>query len=162
MNDLKYEIDSTLASKKHSISADFLSKVWHSIKPEQAKKTLSQTTQLYCKGADNSLSKQYSTNNQMLCYKKINSNFFTDTFYVTTKGKSTRGNTCAQLFVSDKGFVAIYPMLKRSNYKDAFHQFCKDAGVPNILLVDPSGKQTSKEARKFCHKLGTTLKILEE
>ena len=50
-----------------------------------------------------------------------------------------RGNNCAQLFVSDKGYVAIYPMESKGNFKDALHMFCKDIGVPTIILVDPSG-----------------------
>ena len=161
MDDYKAEIDSAQASKPHSVSPDFLSKIWN-IKPDLAKKTINQTTQLYRKGADNDLSRQFSTNDRMLRYKRIDSQFFTDTFFVTEKGKSTRGNTCAQLFVSDKGFVAIYPMKSKGDYKEALHKFCKDVGVPSTLLVDPSGEQTSKKARKFCHQVGTTLKVLEE
>ena len=94
----------------------------------------------------------------MLRYKRINSQFFTDTFF----GKSTRGNTCAQLFVSDKGFVAIYPMKSKADYPQALHLFLKEVGVPHTLLVDPSGEQTSKEAKKLCNQVGTTLKVLEE
>jgi hypothetical protein len=161
IDDFVYEIDSTNASKPHTVSSDFLSKIWN-IKPDLAKKTLNQTTQLYRKGADNSLSRRYSTNDRMLRYKRINSQFFTDTFFVTSTGKSTRGNSCAQLFVSDKGFVAIYPMESKRQFKDALHRFCKDVGVPATLLVDPSGEQTSKKVRKFCHQVGTTLKVLEE
>ena len=98
----------------------------------------------------------------MLRYKRINSQFFTDNLFVTKKGKSTRGNTCAQLFVSDKGFVAIYLMEKKGNYVKALHLFCKEIGMPMTLLADLSGEQTSKAARKLCHQVRTTLKILEE
>ena len=73
-----------------------------------------------------------------------------------------RGNTCTQLFVSDKGFIAIYPMKSKSQFKDALHQFCKEVGVPSTLVVDPSGEQTSKEVKHFCHQVGTTLRILKE
>jgi hypothetical protein len=154
-------IHSTSASKPHSISADHLSKIWN-IKPDLAKKAINQTTQLYRQGANNHLSRHFSTNDRMLRYKRINSQFFTDTFYITAKGKSSRGNTCAQLFVSDKGYVAIYPMSSKSQYKDALHLFCKEIGVPISLIVDPSGEQTSKAARNFCNQVGTTLRILEE
>ena len=161
VSDFKAEIDSAQAARPKTVSPEFLSKIWN-IKPDLAKKTLAQTTQLCRKGADNDLSRQYSTNDRMLRYKRIDSQFFTDTFFVTAKGKSTRGNTCAQLFVSDKGYVAIYPMSSKGDYKDALHKFCKDVGVPTTLLVDPSGEQTSKKARKFCNQVGTTLKVLEE
>ncbi len=65
VDDFKAEIDSAQASKPHTVSPEFLSKIWN-IKPELAKKTLAQTTQLCRKGADNDLSRQYSTNDRML------------------------------------------------------------------------------------------------
>ena len=34
--------------------------------------------------------------------------------------------------------------------------------MPNAFILDPSGEQTSNEVRGFCHKIGTTLRILEE
>ena len=40
--------------------------------------------------------------------------------------------------------------------------FCKEIGVPIDLVVDPSGEQTSKAVKKFCHQVGTTLRVLEE
>ena len=161
MDDFRAEIDAAQASKPQNVTSDFLSKVWK-IKPEAAKKALHQTTQRYRQGADNSLSRQFSTNDRMLRYKRIQSQFFTDTLFVTSKGKSSRGNTCAQLFVSDKGFVAVYPMRSKSQYPDVLKLFCKEVGVPETLVVDPSGEQTSHKARQFCHKVGTTLRILEE
>ena len=30
------------------------------------------------------------------------------------------------------------------------------------LVVDPSGEQTNKEAKRFCHQIGTILRILEK
>ena len=161
IEEFKADIDSALASKPKTISPEFLSKVWH-IKPNLTSKVLNQTTQLQRQGADNSLSRHYSTNDWMLRYKRINSQFFTDTFFVTAKGKSTRGNICAQIFVSDKGFVAIYPMKTKGDFLNALHQFCKEIGVPPTLVVDPAGEQTSKEVKKFCHQVGATLKIIEE
>ena len=98
----------------------------------------------------------------MLSYCRIKSCFFTDTLFVTKAAKSIQGYTMIQLFVSDKGYLAIYPMRKRSEFKDALHLFCKEIGVPESLVVDPSGEQTSKDVRKFCNQVGTTLRILQE
>ena len=64
--------------------------------------------------------------------------------------------------MSDKGFVAVYPMQSKADFKDALHQFCKDVGAPISLVVDPAGEQPSKAVRKFCNQVGTTLRILEE
>ena len=65
--------------------------------------------------------------------------------FVTDKAKSRRGNKMLQVFVSDKGFIAIYPMKRKSQFKEALHLFCKEIGVPVSLVVDPSGEQTSKD-----------------
>ena len=34
--------------------------------------------------------------------------------------------------------------------------------MPVNLVVDPSREQTSNDVKQFCHKVGTTLRILEE
>jgi hypothetical protein len=68
----KAEINSTQASKPSTVSPEFLAKIWN-IKVDLAKKTINQTTQLCRTGADNDLSRQYSTNDRMLRYKRINS-----------------------------------------------------------------------------------------
>ena len=97
----------------------------------------------------------------MLRYKRINSQFFTDTFFVGGDATSTRGNKCAQIFVSDKGYVKVYPMKWKGDFINALWMFCKKTGVPLSLVVDPSGEQTSKEVKHFCNQVGTTLRILE-
>ena len=161
VDDYKAEINSTTASHPSTVTPEFLSKIWN-IKNDQASGAIKQNTHLFRQGADNDLSRQFSTNDRMLRYRRIESQFFTDTFFVTKKGKSTRGNTCAQIFVSDKGFVAIYPMASKSMFPDALHAFCKEVGVPSTLVVDPSGEQTSRQVKRFCHQVGTSLRILEE
>ena len=98
----------------------------------------------------------------MLRYKRINSQIFTDTFLATAKGKSTRGNACCNTFVSDKGFVAVCPMEIKIQFESALHYFCKDVGVPYKLVVDTSGDKKRRSVCRFCHQVGTTLKILEE
>ena len=81
---------------------------------------------------------------------------------VTKSTKFTRGNLYLQVFVSDKGFVAVYPMELKSDFKDTLHLFCKEVGVLIDLVVGPPGEQTSKHVRKFCNQVDTTLRILEE
>ena len=162
VDSMKGEIDAAMASRPTAgVTSQFLSKIWN-IKSALAARTLDQSTQLQRQGGDNDLSRMFSTNDRMLRYRRIDSQFFTDTFFATSSGKSTRGFTCAQMFVSDKGFVAIYPMKSKGDFLDALHQFCKEVGVPVTLVVDPSGEQTKKSVKRFCHQVGTTLRILEE
>ena len=98
----------------------------------------------------------------MLRYRRIKSQFFTDTFFVTAKAKSTRGYTHMQIFVSDKGYVKVYPMKSLTEYPSAIRQFAKEVGAPDILVADPQNSHASKEVVYFCNKIGTTLRLLEK
>ena len=74
---------------------------------------------------------------------------------------STRGNSCCQVFVSDRSFVALYPMKSQTQFQDALHWFCKQVGVPQTLVVDSHKSQTSNQVKRFCDQIGTVLRILE-
>ena len=91
------------------VDAQHLSKVWR-ISYEDAKRTIDATTQ-YGTHTPNPVMKQnYTTNDRMLQYKRITQYFSMDTFFATKKGgTSSRGNTCCQLFVTDKGFIYVVP-----------------------------------------------------
>ena len=81
---------------------------------------------------------------------------------MTKSSKSAQGNLYLPVFVSDKGFVAVYPMELKPDFKDALHLFCKEIGVTISLVIDPSGEETSKAVRKFCNQVSTTLRVLEQ
>jgi len=81
-----------------------------------------------------------------------------DAFFATKNaGKSTKGHTCCQLFVTDKGFMHVVPMKKQSDVLQATKQFAKEIGAPDAMTVDHSGEQTSQAVRQFCSEIGTTL-----
>jgi transposase InsO family protein len=99
----------------------------------------------------------------MLRYKRINDYFFMDTFFATKKaGRSSRGNTCCQLFVTDKGFVYVVPMKTKGEVLQALKQFAKEIGAPDAIVSDAAAEQSSQKLRKFCSAIGTTLRLLEE
>ena len=160
VNHVKHTISAVQATRGKGINKHHLSKVW-AINRELATSALDHTTQLCRHHADNSLSRQFTTNDRMLRYKRIDSIFYTDTLVVLNT-PSTRGNKYAQLYVSDRGYVAIYPMTSQSEFNDTLHSFCKEIGVPITLVMDGHKAQTSRATRKFCHQVGTTLRILEE
>ena len=86
-----------------------------------------------------------------------------DTFFATKKGgTSTRGNTCCQLFVTDKGFIYIVPMKRKSEVLSAIKQFAKAVGDPDTIVSDMAKEQVSQDVRNFCNTIGTTLQALEE
>jgi hypothetical protein len=157
---MKAEVNAT-AGRANGVSARDLAKVW-SIDEETATRSLNITTQLKQQDADGSLSRNFSTNDRMLRYKRISTHFFTDTFFVTKKARSTRGHNCIQLFVSDKGFVYVVPMKSKGEFPYALKMFAKEIGVPPALIMDPAGEQTSNKVKKFAREISMTLRILEE
>ena len=153
-------ISAITAGKPNGVSADRLAKLF-SISHDDAAWTLSVMTQLNRQAADSSLSRNFGTNDRMLHYKRIKSTFFTDTMYVTAKAKSTRGNTCAQIYVSDKAFLAAYPMRDTKSYINSLKQFAKDVGAPETLVCDAHPTQKKRDVRDFLMQIGTTLRVLE-
>ena len=119
------------------------------------------TTQLNKQDANSSLSRNVGTNNRMLRYQRIKLLFYIDTFYVTGKVKSTRWNICVQLFVSDKGFVAVYPMKATCHFSSALRMLAKDVGAPEVLVADSHLTQKKQEVKDFCNKIGTKLRLFE-
>ena len=86
-----------------------------------------------------------------------------DTFFATKKGgRSSQGHTCCQLFVTDKGFLYVVPMRRKSEVLQALKQFAKEIGAPTSIIADMSGEQMSHDVQKFCNDIGTTLRALEE
>ena len=82
----------------------------------------------------------------MLRYRRINEYFYIDTFFASKKGgKSSRNNQCCQLFVTDKGFVYVVPMKRKSEVIYAIKQFAKEVSAPDALIADMSGEQMSNE-----------------
>ena len=150
------------AGKPRGVDATHLSKVWR-ISYDDAKRTLDVTTQNSIRPSDPSLSQNYGTNDRMLRYRRIKDYFFMDTLFATNKGgKSSRGNTCCQLFVTDKGFIYVVPLKRKSEVMHAIKQFAKEIGAPHAIVCDMSGEQMRPDVRSFLNDIGTTLRALEE
>ena len=110
--------------------------------------------------ANNILSQKFFTNNRILRYSTINSVFFTDTL-LAKKTPSTIVNKYAQLYVSHKGLVMIYPMKSQSLLNHTLRCFCKEIVVPVSLVMEGHMFQKNNKTEKSCHQFGTTLRILE-
>jgi hypothetical protein len=161
------DLDELLVSAAHAkrhggVDAAHLSKTWR-IDLEAAERTLGVTTQESQRTDDPKLSRNYGTGDRMLRYKKIHEYFFMDTFFATKKaGKSSRGHSCCQLFVTDKGFVYVVPMKSKSEVLQAVKEFAKEIGAPDAIICDAASEQKSKPLKKFLGEIGTTLRVLEE
>ena len=82
-------------------------------------------------------------------------------FSTKSEVKYSRGNTCCQLFVTNKGFVYVVPIKIRSEVLQAVNQFAKEIGAPDAIILDAAGEQTSKVLMKYCSVIGTNLQYLE-
>ncbi len=75
-----------------------------------------------------------------------------DTFFVTAKAFLSQKNTCMQLFVSDVGFMYVYPMKSKSEIPLAVKAFAKEIGVPISLILDIKGTQKSHKLNNVTRK----------
>jgi hypothetical protein len=110
-DDMEDVIDS--ARFASGVSPEHLSKIWR-ISHEEAQRTLENTSHLLQKTTSPELSRNYGTNDRMLRYRQIKNYFYMDTFFATKKGgKSSRGHSCCQLVVTDKGSAYVVPMKRK-------------------------------------------------
>jgi len=75
--------------------------------------------------------------------------------------KILRGNTCCQVFVSDKDYLALYPIQKEKDPPLALKEFAKEVGAHDVLVWDGSKTQNQRVANMLCTQIGTILKTLE-
>ena len=159
------EVSAMYSGKRSAVNANELAKLWN-ISSDLAKRTIESTTQRSIRiGGKNGLVRRYQSNDRMLRYNRVNCNVFMDTFFATQqKGfKSTRGNTCAQLFVTDFNHVVIKPIKSRSEgIHRAVKSYFKNYGVPNALVADPAREQILGETKKFCQQCDTDINQLEK
>ena len=161
------DMDAFFASSIHGgpevgIDARHLSKVWQ-VSYEDTKCTIDATTQHGTHNPNPVMNQNYTTNDRMLRYRRITQYFFMDTFFAMKKGGTlSRGNTCCQLFVTDKGFIYVVPMKRKSKVLSAIKQFAKEVGAPDAIVSDMAKEQVSQDVCNSCNTIGTMLRALEE
>ena len=64
--------------------------------------------------------------------------------------------------MSEKGFVATYPMRIQEKFEMELHWFCKEVGVPVNLIVGAHQAQTYIKVNILCYQIGMILKISEK
>ena len=109
------------------------------------------------------LSQNYGVNDWMLCYHCIHEDFIMDTFFAMSKGRmSSRGNTCCQLFVMDKGYLYMDLMKRKGEVLQVVKSFAKEVGAPDVIISNTAREQLSQEVKHFCNLIGMMLHTLEE
>ena len=156
------DISATIVSRPTGVTTDHLCKVWR-IDAKTSELMMDIMTQFICHSDDPNLSCNYSTGDLMLRYKQIDQYLFIDTFFAhNKKGKSSCGYTCMQLFVTKKLFVHVIPMKSKSEVPLALKMFEKDIGTTDAIICDAAQEHISKSLRDFCHRTGTSLRVLQE
>ena len=51
----------------------------------------------------------------------------------------------------------MIPTRRKGEVLQAMKQFAKEIGVPDAIVCDASGEQTSQEMKSFLNKIGTSL-----
>ena len=100
IDDENFESSATHSDTPKVITAEQLRKVWR-VSNEVTQQTLDVTTQLNNENVDSTLSHSFSTIGSMLRYKRLDSIFYTDTFY-SKQVVSKRGFSMMQIFVTHK------------------------------------------------------------
>jgi hypothetical protein len=154
------DVSAITVGRSQGVTPEHIAKIWR-IPFDDAARTLETTTQLIKQNPESSLSRNADTNERAVRYRRLNYTFFTDTMFATKKAQSLSGNTCVQVFFSDRDYMTVYPMTKESEYPLALKQFAKEVGAPNVLVCDGSKTQNQRDVKTFLTQIGTTLKTLE-
>ena len=102
----------------------------------------------------------YRTQQQQFRYNRLNTRFYSDTMFVTTK--SIRGNKCAQIFVNDTGFTRVYPMKSKSLAGQALNCLFTEVGVPTMLHTDGAKEMMLGQWKEIRDKHGGIKQTLAE
>ena len=140
---------------QHAIDPKTLAKRMR-IPLEMAKRTLRVTTQLAMRTSENpSLTRKYSSNDKMLRYNRLNTCSFMDTMFASTKaGRSFRGNTSCQVFVTEFGHTFVVPMEGKSgkSIARAIKRYFKEIGVPKMIICDQAREQVREKPELYATK----------
>ena len=146
------KVSATGSKTRHSIvSPEELSRKWR-VGNNTARETLKATTQRGIRTAVHPLTRRYRTDHFLLRYRRLNTQFYSDTVFATTK--SLKGNKCAQVFTA-KDFIRVHPMVSKKECAHALQVFSEDVGIPSDLCTDGAAGLTGhkSEWRKLCREL---------
>jgi len=153
MTDRMYRrVESILAStttmnRRLHATAEDLSKKW-AIGKQIASDTVKATTQSFIRNAVHPIERRFKTKNATLRYNQLRSTFYSDTMFSNTQ--SVLGNSMAQLFANDQGFVKVVPMAHKSDAGFALSELIQDVGIPHHIHTDEAKELTLGTWKKVC------------
>jgi Reverse transcriptase (RNA-dependent DNA polymerase) len=146
-------------TRKFTLSAEKLAQRW-SISLESAQRTLQATTQRFIRSAMDPIDRRFRTQQTQFRYNRLNTRFYLDTMFSNLR--STRGNSCAQVFVNDFGFSKLIPMKSKGDAGLALDELFSDIGVPTMLHTDGAKELTGGRWKQVREKHGGIRQTLAE
>jgi hypothetical protein len=130
--------------RKGTVDAAQLAQRWH-ISLDMAKRTIEKTTQ---RGVRD------------LAYRPLNARCYTDTMIAAVPSLFNK-YTCAQIYVTEFGWVKVYPMRAKSEAPSTLDLLHHDYGSFREMVPDNAKELTSHEFRSALRKAGTVIKPIE-
>ena len=154
-----HTIASIKTSKEHRLTSDILAKRW-GISQQQAQRTLQSTTQRGIRTVLHpTLSRRFRSNDRQLRYRRIQQELYTDTMFASNK--SSRGNTCAQIFCARNGWCRAYPLRTKGDAHHALSTLFRNEGVPPTLIMDGANEQVKGNFRKKLQQVDCRVRQVE-
>jgi hypothetical protein len=130
--------------RANAVTPEQLSSRWN-IGLRKAKQTLQVTTQRGTRTiAYPTLESRFRTNDRQLRYRRLKTALYTDTMFASTV--SSRGNTCAQIFVNDLEWVRSFPLTRTGDAHTCLDLLFPKDGVPNFMIMDDAKELVAKHA----------------
>jgi hypothetical protein len=98
------------------------------------------------------IERRFKTKNVALRYNHLKCKFYSDTYF--SNMKSVIQNNCAQLFVTDFGYIKFSPMIAKSEAGFALKELIQDVGIPSELHTDGARELTMGTWKQVCRDTG--------
>ena len=84
---------------------------------------------------------------------------FTDTYFFSIK--STKGNTCAQIWTNDIEWIMIDPMSIKSHAHHSANKLFKNDGVPSKIVMNVAREKIMGKFKEACQDTTVQVQHLE-
>jgi len=148
----------TTCSRRLQATSEDLSKRW-AVGKQVASDTVKATTQAFIRSAVHPIEHRFKTKNATLRYNHLRSTFYSDTMFSNTR--SVLGNSMAQLFTNDQGFIKVVPMSHKSDAGHALSELIQDVGIPYHMHTDKAKELILGTWKKVCREHGIRMSNTE-
>jgi hypothetical protein len=152
------ETVSGIKSEKFKLNANVL--CTNCIGKNIAENTIKATTHLRMQTVNHpNVERRWPTGDRPLQYCRLDHTVYHDTMY--SQVKSSRGNKCCKIYLTDFGWSRSFPMTKESEVHETLALFLGRYGIPEVLISDSAKSYTVGEFRKKAKQVGIFCKLTD-